>query len=398
MTTGLRIAVASSGLGHIARGIEAWASDLGRALADRGERVTLFKGGGRAGAPHEVVLPCWQRGAAGTRRLMRCLPRRGLWRLGLGSAYDVEQRTFSLNLVGELRRRRIDVLHVQDSGVAAVARWARRLGLVRTATVLAHGTNESLEFLARFPYVQHLAPWHLDQARQAGVWRPTWTAIPNFIDTDLFRPGRSDRLRSELGIPPGAPVVLTAAAIKRDHKRIDHLIEEFGRLPVGGASAPATLVVAGGREAQTDELVALGRERLGDRVRFLVSFPRERMPELYRLADVFVLCSLREMMPIALIEAAASGLPCVVHRHPIMEWMAGPGGWAVDMAAPGELALALARLCADPGARVGLAARAREHCLANFGRDQVVGRVLDYYRLVAADSRARRSVPRPAAA
>ena len=143
-------------------------------------------------------------------------------------------------------------------------------------------------------------------------------------------------------------------------------------------------MVAGGWETETDELIAEGRRALGDRVKFLVRFPRARMPELYRAADAFALASLFEMMPIALIEAAASGLPCVVHRHPILEWMTGPGGAPVDMAAPGALAAALAGLLADAPRRADVGAAARGHCLASFSRDAVVGRIVDYYRCVLA--------------
>ena len=59
MSRPLTITVASSGLGHIARGIEAWASDLAAALDARGVPVTLCKGGGRAERPFERVIPCW---------------------------------------------------------------------------------------------------------------------------------------------------------------------------------------------------------------------------------------------------------------------------------------------------------------------------------------------------
>ena len=113
------------------------------------------------------------------------------------------------------------------------------------------------------------------------------------------------------------------------------------------------------------------------------------MAELYRAADVFALTSLFEMMPIALIEAAASGLPCVVNRHPILEWMTGPGGVAVDMAAPGALAAALA----DSGRRATLGAAARAHCLANFSADAVVARILDYYQFVHESGPRGRPVP-----
>jgi len=383
----LRVAVASSGLGHVTRGIEAWASDLGHALHHRGVDVSLWKGAGEALAPLERTISCWNRNSRCTRWLLSLLPRRFFWRVGLGSPYGVEQTTFALNLLGHLRRQRIDILHVQDPQVALITQIARRLGFVRARTILAHGTEEDFDFLRKIDYLQHLAPWHLEQARSAGVWSPAWTAIPNFIDTDVFHPGSAEGLRAELNIPRDAFVVVTAAAIKRNHKRIDYLLDEFSRLLVSRPTLSAVLVVAGGRESETDELIALGQRQLGNRVRFLVRFPRERMPDLYRLADTFVLCSLREMMPIALLEATATGVPCVVHRHPIMEWMAGPGGRTIDMTTPGALAGELLRLSADPRARIHLGGLARAHCLEHFGRDSVVDKILEYYRFVFAHQR-----------
>jgi glycosyltransferase involved in cell wall biosynthesis len=384
-----RIVVASSGLGHVARGIEAWASDLGAALAARGLPVTLCKGGGTADRPFERVVPCYQREAAEAKRLLRWLPRRLSWRFGLGSSYDVEQLTFVSRLVRFLRREKADILHVQDPLVALLAQRARRAGLIRTRTILAHGTEESLSFLQRFDYLQHLAPWHLEQARRAGVWRPAWTALPNFIDADLFGPGRAEALRAELDIPRDGLVVLCAAAIKRHHKRVDHVVSEFARLQAAAPNLPAWLVLAGGWEKETDEVIAEGRRRLGDRVRFLVRFPRSRMPDLYRAADVFCLGSLLEMMPIALLEATASGLPCLVNRQPVMEWMVGPGGESLDMAAPGSLAASLERLLRSGPARERLGRSARDYCVQNFSRDSVVDRILAYYEFVAG--------PRPAA-
>jgi glycosyltransferase involved in cell wall biosynthesis len=378
----MRIAIASSGLGHISRGIEAWADDLAGALAARGEDVILCKGAGEAKRPFERVVSCLRREDPGTLRLLRLLPKRISWRFGLGSGYRVEQTTFALNLIRLLRRERVDILHVQDPQVAIIAQRARRCGLIRARTILAHGTEEPPEFLKRIQYLQHLAPWHLEEMRAAGAWHPAWTAIPNFIDTERFQPGRSDELRRELDIPPDGLVVLTAAAIKRKHKRIDHLLSEFARLRAEAPDLPAWLVVAGGWDAGTDALIAEGTRVLGDRVRFLVRFPRQRMPELYRAADVFTLCSLFEMMPIALIEAAASGLPCVVNRHPILEWMTGPGGVPIDMAAPGGLANTLAGLLSDSPRRIELGRAARAHCLANFSRDAVVDQILAYYRRV----------------
>jgi 1,2-diacylglycerol 3-alpha-glucosyltransferase len=382
----MKIVVASSGLGHVARGIEAWAADLGRALLARGMNVTVCKGGGRAQAAHERVLNCWQRGEERTAQLLRWLPRPLGWRIGLGSGYGVEQTTFALRLIDYLRRHQVDLLHVQDPQVALIVQRAHRLGLAPTRTILAHGTEEPPAFLRKITYLQHLAPWHLEQSRAAGAWKETWTGIPNFIDTQLFHPGRADALRAELGIPADALVLLSVAAIKRSHKRIDYLLEEFSRL-----RQPAYLIVAGGWESQTDALIEEGKGLLGDRVRFLVRFPRRRIPDLYRAADAFTLCSLKEMMPIALLEAIATGLPCIINRHPVLEWMAGPGGEAIDMAQPGALASAVESLFADHPGRQLLAAAGRQHCQANFAVEPVVDQICNYYGSVLAQTALRRA-------
>lgn len=377
-----KVCVASSGLGHVARGIEAWAKDLGDALATRGTEVILCKGGGFPEADHERVIRCLHRESDAARRVLDRVPRRVGWRIGAGSPYEVEQTSFAWNLLPVLRRQRVDVLHVQDPLVALIVQRAAQLRLVRCRAVLAHGTEEPFWFQRKFHHLQHLAPWHARRAERAGVSRATWTTIPNFIDVTTFRPGSSPPIRQELGLPADALVILVAAAIKRKHKRIDHVLDEFERLRRSAPDVPAYLVVAGGWSHDSDELIREGTVRLGERVRFLVRFPRHRMPDLYRAADLFLLGSLKEMMPIALLEATASGLPCVVHAHPVMEWMIGPGGAAIDLRQPGTLARRLEELLRSPETCRDLGRRGRRHCEIHFARDPVVDRIVDHYRLV----------------
>ena len=383
-----KICIASSGLGHIARGIEAWADDLGHALARRGEDVILCKGAGQAQSEFDRVVPCWTRDSAKTRALVRAIPNAVGWRIGMGSEYAVEQFTFARNLIKILKMEDIDILHVQDPFVAMQVQKAHKRGRIRTRTVLAHGTEESLNFQHRVTYLQHLAPWHRKDARQTGVDRSTWTTIPNFIDTEQFHPGQCNKLRGELEIPDDALVVLVAAAIKRKHKRIDYLIEEFHDLLDEIPDLPVWFVVAGGQESDTDGLIAYGKEMLGDRGKFLVRFPRERMSDLYRAADVFALGSLKEMMPIALLEAAASGLPCLVHHHPVMQWMIGSGGLTLDLSTRGSLKHALVHLLADASARDRIGRESRKHCCGQFGTKVVVDQILRYYQDVLSDHRA----------
>jgi len=178
--------------------------------------------------------------------------------------------------------------------------------------------------------------------------------LPNFVDCAVFRPAvnaaEKRSLRAALGIPPDAFVVGCVAAVKKHHKRIDYLIREFYQLTMDGRQlavdwrsltegsairpkdTPSTvhrppstpyLLVAGSRTDETPELLALAESLIPGRYRIMTNCARAQMPDLLRAMDVFVLTSLFEMMPIALLEALATGLPCLVNCHPVLEWMIG---------------------------------------------------------------------------
>lgn len=397
----MKIAIASSGLGHVARGIETWALDTADALHRKGVDVTLFAAGRVESEAPLVPLPCIRRRTPLSNFIVRLMPP-FTWRWGLKAGYGLEQLTFWRHLRRKLNEGQFDILHIQDPMVADLCRKDRVAGRVCAKEILAHGTEEPLEFLSRFDYLQHLAPWHLEESLKeladlrppssdsgspTSDPRPFWTAMPNFVDTEIYCPvsDSSERklIRRNLRIPEDAFVLGTAAAIKKQHKRIDYLIREFAQFcsAASDASAPAPyLVIAGSHQTDTAGLQALASELCPDRIKFLVNHPHERMPDVLRCYDAFVLTSLFEMMPIALLEAIATGLPVITNNHPVLEWMGGPGGLRPDMSKEGALAKTLEELTPDSVSQHGQAAR--DHALQNFSVNAVMDQYIEYYEKI----------------
>lgn len=376
-----RICVASTGLGHVVRGVESWAQDLASALWGRGEQVVLCKGAGEARQPYEKVVPCWTRNSRAAERISKCLPASLRWRIGFGSGYATEQTSFVWNLLGVLRRQRIDVVHVQDPQLALHLHHASRVGLCRSAVLFGHVTEEPYATLAKLPYLHHVAPWHRDQAEREIGPRPRWSVIPNFVDPLQFQPNNDkSAAKLRLGFPSSAFVVLASSAIKKKHKRVHHLIDEVAAAVQQRPGVDVRFVVAGGASDDTESLIKRGHERLGRQIQFFVQHPRDEMPALYQAADVFVHGSLFEMFGTVLLEAAASGVPCITHNHPVMKWVVGPGGVTTDTNAVGNLSTELLRLIDDGGRRSELSSRARQHCLNRFSTDVIVEQFVRVYR------------------
>ena len=373
MTGPLRVAVACSGLGHIQRGIEAWACDLANGLNKAGVLVSLFGGAPADGVIH---LRCLRRTSNRATSLARLFRYAGGWRYGAGSPYELEQASFSFALWHRIRTG-FDILHIQDPLIATWFETAHRLGVSEPRVAYANGTGEDADVMRQFRSLQLLTgqaydQWHGHEPDGQSVFM-----IPNFVDTAVFTPGDRQSARARFGLPPHKVIVLCCAAIRRTHKRIDHLLAEFATI----RRRDVMLVVAGGRETETGDIIAQGTAMLGDRVRFLPDVPRARMPELYRAADLFALASLHEMFGIVLIEALASGLPVVCHDTPNFRAIAGPAGSYHDVSAPRELAAGITGLF-DGELRSTLARHARLQAEQRFSETVVIPEIIAMYRSV----------------
>jgi glycosyltransferase involved in cell wall biosynthesis len=137
----------------------------------------------------------------------------------------------------------------------------------------------------------------------------------------------------------------------------------------------AHFVIAGGGV----ERERLARQADGEKVDFLG--PRQDVPALLAAADAFVLPSLFEGTPLALLEAMAATKPIVATAIPGIEELVSANDSAL-LVPPGDsdaLAAALRRIVAEPELRERLATRARCRVEAEFEIEANTRRVMNVY-------------------
>ena len=113
--------------------------------------------------------------------------------------------------------------------------------------------------------------------------------------------------------------------------------------------------------------------------------PRAALAALAATADLFVLPSLLEGLPIALLEAMALGLPCLTTRvNAIPEAVRhGVNGWLIKPGDAQALAQAIVMLAGDATLRQRLAVAAERDVLATFASPEITRATLDVYRALA---------------
>jgi glycosyltransferase involved in cell wall biosynthesis len=140
--------------------------------------------------------------------------------------------------------------------------------------------------------------------------------IPTWVDSTVFMPSPSDSsrtltraaLRRQIGISPDAPLLVFVGRL--DQQKDPLLLIESLKLSVAAVPNLHLAIVGDGvLRSRVEEVVRV--HGLTAQVHFLGVRPPLEIAEILRAADLYVLCSAYEGMPIALLEALATGLPVV---------------------------------------------------------------------------------------
>jgi glycosyltransferase involved in cell wall biosynthesis len=323
-----RVLLVCSGLEHARRGYESFARECFDALVDEpAVGLELVKGSGRAG-PREHVARTVRRDHAAARVLGRVLRLR---------PFRLEALAFAVSLQPLLARQAPELVYVSEWDTAWALAKLRAITRQLFKLLLCNGGFAASGF-GHLDHVQQLTPAARDYVVARGADPAKHTVLPlGFnIQRELMLPAADERaaLRRALQVPEDRSIVLSTAALNSSHKRLDYLIEELATLP---APRPY-LLLAGEPDAETPQIRALARARLGEGNFEIRTVPAERVVDLYRASDVLAHASLSEAQGRVLIEAASHGLPCVAHETPVVRFALGDSGLLGDFTRPGTMA------------------------------------------------------------
>jgi glycosyltransferase involved in cell wall biosynthesis len=306
---------------------------------------------------------------------------------GVATEYVRQERRVSPGCARSLRagfrRHRITLVHSHEFAMAVYGGWASWLaGIPHVITM--HGgryyagrlrrrvaMRAALSFGGRMVAVSGSVARQL--GRDLGIPSSRIATIPNGVP---HVPSAPTSLRDELGLGPDDRLVVSVGNLYsvKGHR---HLIDALSLL---ATRRPMLHVAISGRGDLADALCAQARDRqVADRVHLLGL--RADIPGILAAADLFVLPSLSEGLPLALLEAMFAGCPIVASDvgEVSIALAHGETGVLVPAGDPAALAAAIDGLVGDPARARELGRRAARRAAAEYDVAQMVCRYVAVY-------------------
>ena len=297
-----------------------------------------------------------------------------------GRLSTVASMPLSLSQPIALARLRPDVAHIHSPyPLGEVANWL--LGLAR-ATVITHHSDVVRQrgWLRLYgPFLRHVlraadriiatSPRYVETSPWLRPVEEKCVVVPLGVDPVRFTPSTGRRINQ--------PTLLLVGRL-RYYKGLDTLLQALPTLP-----GVRVIVVGDGPMREGWERLA-DTLRLRDRVTFTGQVPDDDLPGYYQNADIFVLPAnaRAEAFGAVLLEAMASGLPCVTTEVGSgTSWVVQDGitGLVVPPRDPWALAEAIRSLLDDPRRREAMGQAARARVEVEFTVERMIARVQAAY-------------------
>ena len=294
------------------------------------------------------------------------------------------------DLVRLIKQESIDYIHCNTPVGGLLGRLAGKKGKVKKVIYHAHGFHfykgaPLLNWLLYYPVEKWLAHYTdalitINQEDYALAKRKMKLRdggkvyyVPGVgVDLDKFGKATIDKesKRRELGRPENTVLLLSVGELNynKNHETAIRAIADMN----------VYYIIAGQGDLQQDLENLIDVQNLRDRVK-LLGF-RSDVKELYEAADIFVFPSFREGLPLSVMEAMASGLPCVASKirgnKDLLERT--EGGFLCDPHDVMDFAEKINVLAVDAQLREKMG-RANQMTIQKFGEETVIEEIQSIY-------------------
>jgi glycosyltransferase involved in cell wall biosynthesis len=297
----------------------------------------------------------------------------------------------------------IDVLHshgYKSNLYGSMAAVGRETSLITTchnwiengAKMKAYAKLDKLA-LSRFDKVIAVSEEVRREILRHGVSSLKVDVVNNGVDLSRFGLKTKPKGKArELGIKSGARVVGTVGRLSKEKGQ--HYLVEAASEVIAKYPNTVFLIVGDGPDREELESRWSGVKASS----FVFAGYRDDMEDMYALMDIFVLPSLMEGLPMAVLEAMASGKPVISTRVGALPKVIdhGRNGLLVDPGDKGALSSALISLLKDPEGMIEMGTNGRKRVVEEFSSKRMAEKYLELYREVLQNrgaNRGTRSTP-----
>jgi glycosyltransferase involved in cell wall biosynthesis len=283
-----------------------------------------------------------------------------------------------------LRRERVTALHVHHHGALILCGIPARLARIPRVVMTEHGLQALIEradarkltmFYERFATdITAVEPGQVEYFHQTlGIPLGKLHCIANGVGLTKRTRQDAQQARARLGLGDETFMFLYVGRLN-PVKDLPTLLRAFAALPVRMLDRSRLCLVGDGEERV--QLEALSESlAVRERVHFLGA--RSDVAGILPAADAFVMSSLSEGLPMALLEAMAVGVPCIATAvGGIPSLLGTEAGITVPPGDPAALSRAMARVWESDATRERLTAAAHAVVSANYAFAPIVDRYL----------------------
>ncbi len=289
-------------------------------------------------------------------------------------------------ILREFRPDIVDINSTYQIGISTLI-WSKRMKIPTVGTIHVQPENmlmsvtrtkylfnilENLSwlyiigFFNKCDYVTSPTQTAIDLMRSHGLTAKA-QPVSSGIDLEIFNPNNDGQELKEKYSLPDKPTMLYTGRISGE-KRLDVIISA---MPEILKTMDAHLVVCGdGRERENLEEMAK-KMGVSSNVTFTGFISNEDFPNIYGLADLFVIASESELQSIVTMEALASGLPVVAaDKHALPELVRNPfNGYLAKAGDSGAFSQKIVKILSDEELQKSMGAESlriiQQHSLKN---------------------------------